>query len=79
MRKKCLSCGQSFALTGSGNHQKYCSKTCRNRGSASSLIVGTEVGSNPLKTKGAKTGFEGDWVDRLSRLEMEGSDCSPDR
>ena len=30
------------------------------------------MGSNPLKSMGAKTGFEGDWVERLSRLEMEG-------
>ena len=29
-------------------------------------------GSNPLKTKAAKTGFEDAWVARLSRLEMEG-------
>ena len=28
--------------------------------------------SKPLNTKAAKTGFEDAWVDRLSRLEMEG-------
>ena len=72
MLKKCSSCGRSFTLTGSGNRQKYCSKTCRNRGDGGLPTTGTEVGSNPLKSKGAKTGFEGDWVDRLSRLEMEG-------
>ena len=72
MLKKCSSCGRSFTLTGSGNRQKYCSKTCRNRGDGGLPTTGTEVGSNALKSKAAKTGFEDAWVNRLSRLEMEG-------
>ena len=31
MRKKCLSCGAQFSLSGSGKRQKYC-PTCARRG-----------------------------------------------
>ena len=31
IKKKCLSCGVQFALSGSGKRQKYCSK-CARRG-----------------------------------------------
>src|SRR5262245_53302851 len=51
MKKKCLSCGVQFALSGSGKRQKYCSK-CARRGTAR---VRGSSGSNPLKAKAAKT------------------------
>lgn len=51
MRKKCLSCGAQFALSGSGKRQKYCSK-CARRGDGR---VRGLPGSNPLKPKPAKT------------------------
>ena len=51
MKKKCLSCGAQFALSGSGKRQKYCSK-CARRGDGR---VRGLPGSNPLKTKPAKT------------------------
>ena len=68
MQKKCLSCGAQFTLSGSGRPQKYCLE-CRKRGTGHSWGLSA---SNPLNTKVAKTGFEDAWVDRLSRLEMEG-------
>ena len=49
MKKKCLSCGAQFALSGSGKRQKYCSK-CARRGDGR---VRGLPGSNPLKTKPA--------------------------
>ena len=51
MKKKCLSCGAQFALSGFGKRQKYCSK-CARRGDGR---VRGLPGSNPLKTKPAKT------------------------
>ena len=51
MKKKCLSCGVQFALSGSGKRQRYCSK-CARRGDGG---VRGLPGSNPLKTKPAKT------------------------
>ena len=68
MKKKCASCGAQFTLSGSGTRQKYC-PNCRKRGMGQGWGF---RGSNPLKTKAAKTGFEDAWVARLSRLEMEG-------
>jgi hypothetical protein len=32
MKKKCLSCGMPFTLSGSGKRQKYCSKCARRGG-----------------------------------------------
>jgi hypothetical protein len=51
MKKKCLSCGAQFALSGSGKRQKYCSK-CARRGNGWGRGL---PGSNLLKTKPAKT------------------------
>jgi hypothetical protein len=51
MKKKCLSCGVPFALSGSGKRQKFCSK-CAKRGIGQ---FGGLPGSNPLKTKPAKS------------------------
>jgi hypothetical protein len=51
MKKKCLSCGAQFALSGSGKRQKYCSK-CARRGIGR---VRGLPGSNSLKAKPAKT------------------------
>ncbi|HSJ77914.1 MAG TPA: hypothetical protein VK913_04180, partial [Erythrobacter sp.] len=51
MKKKCLSCGVQFALSGSGKRQKYCSK-CARQGIGRGRGL---PGSNPLKTKPAKT------------------------
>ena len=48
MKKKCLSCGAQFALSGSGKRQKYCPK-CARRG----MVPGRGLpGSKLLKTKG---------------------------
>ena len=68
MQKMCLSCGISFSLSGSGRRQKYCQK-CATRATGQGRVSRP---SNSLKVKAAKTGFEDAWVDRLSRLEMEG-------
>jgi hypothetical protein len=56
LRKKCLSCGRSFTLSGSGKPQRYCSE-CARRG-----IVGVcgLPASKPLKTNGAKSASEVD-------------------
>ncbi|HEX2447097.1 MAG TPA: hypothetical protein VHK26_02785 [Methyloceanibacter sp.] len=51
MRKKCLSCGAQFVLSGSGKRQRYCSK-CAKRGDGRGRGL---PGSNPLKAKAAKT------------------------
>ena len=51
MKKKCLSCGLPFALSGSGKRQRFCSK-CARRGIAG---VRGFSGSNPLKIRPAKT------------------------
>jgi hypothetical protein len=50
MKKKCLSCGVQFALSGSGKRQKYCSK-CARRGDGRGRGL---PASNPLKTNGAE-------------------------
>jgi hypothetical protein len=51
MRKKCLGCGQSFRLSGSGRRQKYC-QTCR---SASWRFRGFQ----PIENKGPnQRGFD---------------------
>jgi hypothetical protein len=50
MKKKCLSCGVQFTLSGSGKRQKYCSKCSRRRNGR----VRGLLGSNPLKAKAAK-------------------------
>ena len=50
MKKKCLSCGAQFALSGSGKRQKYCPK-CAKRGMMRGRgLPGTKI----LKTKAAK-------------------------
>jgi len=56
MRKKCLSCGGQFALSGSGKRQKYCSN-CARRGEGRGRGL---PGSKPLKTKAAKAASEVD-------------------
>jgi hypothetical protein len=66
--RRCLSCGARYSPSGSGYRQKYCPK-CARKGVARN---GGFSASNLLKTKAAKSGFEYDWGDRLSRLEMEG-------
>jgi hypothetical protein len=48
MKKKCLSCGRSFNLSGSGKRQKLCAE-CRKRGIVQSWGFSR---SNPLKIKG---------------------------
>jgi DNA-directed RNA polymerase subunit RPC12/RpoP len=54
MKKKCLSCGVQFALSGSGKRQKYCPK-CARRG----MVPGRGLpGSKLLKTKAAKIASE---------------------
>lgn len=53
MKKKCLSCGAPFTLSGSGKLQKYCPQ-CAKRGDG--RIRGLSA-SNPLKTKGAEQHF----------------------
>jgi len=50
MKKKCLSCGAQFALSGSGKLQKYCSK-CARRGEGGGRGL---PASKALKTKGAQ-------------------------
>jgi hypothetical protein len=50
MKKKCLSCGVQFALSGSGKRQKYCSK-CARRGEGGGRGL---PASKALKTKGAQ-------------------------
>src|SRR5262245_8663959 len=50
MKKKCLSCGVPFALSGSGKRQKYCSK-CARRGDGGGRGL---PASKPLKTNGAE-------------------------
>lgn len=53
LRKKCLSCGRSFRLSGSGKPQKYCSE-CAKQG----VIAGPGLpASKPLKRKGAGNGI----------------------
>lgn len=54
MKKKCLSCGAQFTLSGSGKRQKYCSK-CARRGDGR---VRGLPNPNRLKTKPAKTVHE---------------------
>src|SRR5262249_12454655 len=50
MKKKCLSCGVQFALSGSGKRQKYCAK-CARRG----VVRGYGLpASKSLKTKTGK-------------------------
>ena len=56
MKKKCLSCGAQFALSGSGKRQKYCSK-CARRGMVRSRGL---PASKLLKTKAAKTASKAD-------------------
>ena len=51
IKKKCLSCGVHFALSGSGRRQKYCSKCAKRRDGRGRGLPG----SKPLKTKAAKT------------------------
>ena len=51
MKKKCLSCGVQFTLSGSGKRQKYCPK-CARRGDG--RVRGLPA-SNPLKAKPANT------------------------
>ena len=51
MKKKCLSCGAQFVLSGSGKRQKYCPK-CARRGDG--RVRGLPR-SNPLKEQPAKT------------------------
>ena len=48
MKKKCLSCGAKFALSGSGKRQKYCPK-CARRGDGRGR---GSPASKPLKTNG---------------------------
>src|SRR5262245_25444449 len=50
MKKKCLSCGVQFVLSGSGKRQKYCSK-CARRGDGRGRGL---PASKALKTKGAE-------------------------
>ena len=50
MRKKCLSCGRQFALSGSGKRQKYCPR-CARRGDGRARGL---LASKQLKTKGAE-------------------------
>jgi hypothetical protein len=50
MKKKCLACGEQFALSGSGKRQKYCSR-CARRGDGRGRGL---PGSKALKTKGAE-------------------------
>ena len=56
MKKKCLSCGVQFALSGSGKRQKYCSK-CARRGDGRGRGL---PASKLLITKAAKIGSEAD-------------------
>ena len=51
MKKKCLSCGRSFILSGSGKPQKYCSE-CARRGTVRGRGL---PASKSLKTKAAKS------------------------
>jgi len=54
VKKKCLSCGSPFTLSGSGRRQKYC-QICAQRG------IGAERGlaaSKSLKSKAAKSASE---------------------
>jgi hypothetical protein len=53
MKKRCLSCGVQFTLSGSGKRQKYCSK-CARRGDGRGRGL---PASKPLKTKGAEQHF----------------------
>jgi hypothetical protein len=53
MKKRCVSCGAQFTLSGSGKRQKYCSE-CRKRGMG--RVWGLSA-SNSLKTKGAENHF----------------------
>jgi hypothetical protein len=67
MRKKCLSCGKSFTLSGSGKRQKYCSN-CSKRG------LGHIRGLTPskvLKSKVAESRFEEESV----RAQIERKSC----
>jgi hypothetical protein len=50
IKKRCLSCGVQFALSGSGKRQKYCSK-CARRGDGQGRGL---PASKTLKTKGAE-------------------------
>src|SRR3954452_24543544 len=53
MKKKCLSCAQTFSLSGSGKRQKYCSE-CAKRGDG--RVWGLSA-SNPLNNKPANRGI----------------------
>ena len=69
MRKKCLSCGKSFTLSGSGKRQKYCSN-CSKQG------LGHIRGLTPskvLKSKVAESRFEEESV----RAQIERKSCHP--
>jgi DNA-directed RNA polymerase subunit RPC12/RpoP len=70
LKKKCLSCGRSFDLSGSGKRQKYCSR-CARRG----MVRGRGLpGTKRLKTKAAKTacGFDlGSFV--LAQIQCQAS------
>jgi hypothetical protein len=68
MKKRCLSCGGTFTLSGSGKPQKYC-RLCQKRPKRGIAPVLSLPASNPLKSLGAKQPFEKGWVARLSWLE----------
>jgi hypothetical protein len=53
MKKRCLSCGVQFTLSGSGKRQKYCPK-CARRGDGRGRGL---PASKPLKTNGAEKHF----------------------
>jgi DNA-directed RNA polymerase subunit RPC12/RpoP len=56
VKKRCLSCGVQFALSGSGKRQKYCPK-CAKRG----MVRGRGLpASKLLKRKGAKLASDAD-------------------
>jgi hypothetical protein len=64
MKKKCLSCGRSFTLSGSGKCQKLCSD-CRKRGMGRGWGFSA---SNSLKIKALRRLFQ------LTRVFGKGED-----
>src|SRR5262245_45722562 len=72
LRKRCIACGGTFALSGSGRPQKLCPE-CRKRGMGQGWGLSA---SNPLNFKAAKSGFRKD-LGPCVRAQIEATVASP--
>ena len=66
MKKRCLSCASTFDLSGFGETPEILLQNLPKQRKRGVVRSRDRRGVNPLKTRGAKTGFEGDWVEDLS-------------